>query len=131
MSPATRSGMSITGNASGVRSTRPVHVRETLAAPAAGNTFATRSTTARTAFAEGSLVHAGSDEPPPGARHGLTRREVEVLRYIVAGRSNPAIAEALFISPRTAQTHAQNIFGKLGVGSRAEAVRIAVERGLV
>jgi non-specific serine/threonine protein kinase len=77
------------------------------------------------------LGHAGSDEPPPGARHGLTRREVEVLRYIVAGRSNPAIAEALFISPRTAQTHAQNIFGKLGVGSRAEAVRIAVERGLV
>ena len=64
-------------------------------------------------------------------RYGLTAREVEVLRLIADGRSNPGIAEALYISPRTAQTHVQNIFTKLGVGSRAEAVRLAVEDGLV
>ncbi len=64
-------------------------------------------------------------------RYGLTAREVEVLRLIAAGRSNPGIAETLYISPRTAQTHVQNIFTKLGVGSRAEAVRVAVEDGLV
>ena len=75
---------------------------------------------------------AGSDHEPTAAEwFGLTRREVEVLRHLVAGRSNPAIAEALFISPRTAQTHVQNIFGKLGVRSRAEAVRVVLERGLV
>ena len=64
-------------------------------------------------------------------RYGLTVREGEVLRLIADGRSNPAIAEALYISPRTAQTHVQNIFTKLGVSSRAEAVRRAVKCGLV
>ena len=54
-----------------------------------------------------------------------------MLRLIVAGRSNPGIAEALYISPRTAQTHVQNIFTKLGVNSRTEAVRLAVEDGLL
>ncbi len=63
-------------------------------------------------------------------QYGLTAREVEVLRLITDGRSNPAIAEALYISPRTAQTHVQNIFTKLGVSSRAEASRLAVALGL-
>ncbi len=47
------------------------------------------------------------------------------------GFSNPAIADALFISRRTAQTHVQHIFVKLGVNSRAEAVRRAVDLGLL
>jgi non-specific serine/threonine protein kinase len=63
--------------------------------------------------------------------YGLTAREVEVLRLIADGRSNPGIAEALYISPRTAQTHVQHIFTKLGVGSRAEAVKVAVEQRLL
>jgi DNA-binding CsgD family transcriptional regulator len=67
----------------------------------------------------------------PADRYGLTARELEVLRLLAGGRSNPAIAEALYISPRTAQTHVQNIFTKLGVGSRAEAVRLAVEARLL
>ncbi len=74
---------------------------------------------------------AAGVRPQPADRYGLTAREVEVLRLIAEGRSNPGIAEALYISPRTAQTHVQNIFTKLGVGSRAEAVRLAVEGGLV
>jgi non-specific serine/threonine protein kinase len=72
-----------------------------------------------------------SAAPTHQSEHGLTAREVEVLRLLTTGRSNPEIAEALFISPRTAQTHVQNIYVKLQVNSRAEAVRLAVADGLV
>jgi predicted ATPase/DNA-binding CsgD family transcriptional regulator len=69
--------------------------------------------------------------PAAVGRYGLTAREVEVMRLIVDGCSNPAIAAALYISRRTAQTHVQHIFTKLGVNSRAEAVRIAIEDRLI
>jgi ATP/maltotriose-dependent transcriptional regulator MalT len=70
--------------------------------------------------------------PVPGETlAGLTSREVEVLRLIVAGRSNQEIADALFISWATARTHVANIFRKLDVGTRAEAVDAAHRRGLV
>jgi DNA-binding NarL/FixJ family response regulator len=60
----------------------------------------------------------------------LTPREVEVLRLLVEGRSNPEIAEALFISLRTVTTHVTNILAKLGAQSRTEAATYAVRRGL-
>ncbi|MBA2520649.1 MAG: tetratricopeptide repeat protein [Chloroflexia bacterium] len=66
----------------------------------------------------------------PAERFALTPREVEILRLIVTGRSNPAIAADLFISVRTAQTHVSNILAKLQVRSRTEAAAIAVQRGL-
>jgi DNA-binding CsgD family transcriptional regulator len=62
---------------------------------------------------------------------GLTQRELEVLRLIVAGRSNQEIAESLDISRDTARTHVANIFRKIDVGSRAEAVDYAHRRGLL
>lgn len=71
------------------------------------------------------------DAAQPGSALGLTTREVEVLRLLVAGKSNPEIGEALFISPRTAQTHVTNILGKLGVATRTEAAARAVRDGLV
>jgi DNA-binding CsgD family transcriptional regulator len=74
-----------------------------------------------------SAVPAGADA---AAVLGLTPREREVLRLLVAGQSNPAIGEALFISPRTAQTHVTSILAKLGVASRAEAAAAAVRAGL-
>ena len=62
---------------------------------------------------------------------GLTPRELDVLRLLVAGRSNPQIAEAIFISPRTATTHVSNILAKLGVESRTEAATRAIRDGLL
>jgi ATP/maltotriose-dependent transcriptional regulator MalT len=53
--------------------------------------------------------------------HGLTARELEVLRLVAAGRSNREIAAELFISPKTASVHVSNILGKLGAASRGEA----------
>jgi DNA-binding CsgD family transcriptional regulator len=62
---------------------------------------------------------------------GLTQREVEVLSLLPRGHSNAQIAEALFVSPRTVQTHLSNLYAKLGVSGRAEAVAYAVGHGLV
>lgn len=56
------------------------------------------------------------------ARSGLTDREREVLDLVAVGASNAAIAEALVISPGTVKKHLDNIYAKLDVGSRAEAV---------
>lgn len=64
-------------------------------------------------------------------RAGLTGRELDVLRLLAAGRSNPEIAETLFVSPATARTHVSNIFAKLGVHSRTEAVDYAHRHGLL
>jgi DNA-binding CsgD family transcriptional regulator len=61
---------------------------------------------------------------------GLTPRELEVLRLVAAGRSNGQIAEALFISRKTASVHVSNILGKLGVHTRTEAAAEARRLGL-
>jgi DNA-binding NarL/FixJ family response regulator len=60
---------------------------------------------------------------------GLTARELEVLRLLVEGKSDRAIAEALFVSRHTAANHVASILGKLGVPARAAAAW-AVRRGL-
>jgi DNA-binding NarL/FixJ family response regulator len=61
----------------------------------------------------------------------LSERELEVLRLLVAGASNKAIAAQLNLSENTIKTHISRIFAKLGVQSRAEAVAVALQRGLV
>jgi DNA-binding CsgD family transcriptional regulator len=63
--------------------------------------------------------------------HGLSRRELEVLRLVAAGKSNRDIAMALVISEHTAARHVQNIFAKLRVSSRAGATAFAFEHDLV
>jgi len=67
----------------------------------------------------------------PEMMEGLTEREIEVLQAVAQGKSNREIGEALFISPHTAQVHVRNIFGKLGVNSRIEAVAYAVRQGWI
>ena len=61
---------------------------------------------------------------------GLTKREVEVVQLIANGKSNPEIADELFISLNTVLRHVSNIFGKLGVSSRTEAAIEAVNLGV-
>lgn len=76
-----------------------------------------------------------ADEPPPAAASagsdlGLTHREVEVLGRLAAGRTDAQIAEALFISKKTASVHVSNILRKLGVSSRIDAGEIGQQAGL-
>lgn len=63
--------------------------------------------------------------------HGLTQRELEVLRLIATGKTNKAIASELFISERTVDRHVSNIFMKLDVTSRAAATAYAYQHHLI
>jgi DNA-binding CsgD family transcriptional regulator len=69
------------------------------------------------------------DEGAP--EHGLTARELEVLRLVATGRTNRAIATELVLSERTVDRHVSNIFAKLGVGTRTAAAAYAFEHRLV
>ena len=61
----------------------------------------------------------------------LTTREIEILRAVAAGHSNKEMAREFWLSSHTIKYHLTNIYRKLGVGGRAEAVRLAYERGLI
>jgi DNA-binding NarL/FixJ family response regulator len=69
----------------------------------------------------------GDDQPPMG----LTDREIEVLKAVVAGKTNQEIGLALGIRPKTVEKHLDGIFTKLGVSSRVEAAVHAVREGWV
>jgi DNA-binding NarL/FixJ family response regulator len=69
-------------------------------------------------------------ESPDALPSGLTPRECEVLRLVAAGKTNRDIAVELVISEHTVARHLQNIFGKIGVSSRAAATAYAYEHGL-
>ena len=82
-----------------------------------------------------SAVLAAADQagsaPRPARPADLTERQVEVLRLLARGLSNPQIAHALVISRRTAERHVQDIYGKIGVSSRAGAALFAMENDLL
>jgi DNA-binding CsgD family transcriptional regulator len=82
------------------------------------------------ALARRGRLDLGPAAPPSEGAAGLTPRELEVLRLVAAGRSNGQIAEALFISRKTASVHVSNILAKLGVHSRTEAAAAAHRLGL-
>jgi DNA-binding NarL/FixJ family response regulator len=71
-----------------------------------------------------------SDEFWPGARHGLTHRESEVLSLMVTGLSNRGIATRLVVSDETVKSHLRSIYRKLGVGDRTGAVATALREGI-
>ena len=85
-------------------------------------------------------VHAGKTRiPAPVAQRlagrmggqELTGRETEVLKQIVAGKSNREIGTILFISEATVKTHINSLLGKLGVSDRTQAATTALQRGIV
>jgi DNA-binding CsgD family transcriptional regulator len=97
----------------------------------AGRSLSTEQAVAE-AISLAETLAAGVSAPPrtPPRPFALTPREAEILRLIVAGHSNAQIADALFISPRTATTHVSNILAKLGVETRTEAAVVAVRDDL-
>src|SRR5690606_18445002 len=68
---------------------------------------------------------------PSRRRHGLTGRELEVLRLVATGKSNKRIATELFLSEKTVERHVSHIFNKLHVPSRAAATAYAYEHALI
>jgi pimeloyl-ACP methyl ester carboxylesterase/DNA-binding CsgD family transcriptional regulator len=69
--------------------------------------------------------------PTRGYPHGLTTREVEVLRHLAGGRTNDEIAEELFVSVRTVERHVANIYAKIGARGRANATAYALTHNLI
>jgi NarL family two-component system response regulator LiaR len=80
---------------------------------------------------EQSAQAAPSAPDLPAAAAALTPREREILQLVADGRTNQEIADALYISLRTVQTHVANILAKLDLTSRAAVAAYAVRHGLV
>jgi DNA-binding NarL/FixJ family response regulator len=82
----------------------------------------------------GCVLHRGpaADGPPSGATAaGLSEQEARVLGELTKGHSNRQIAETLWLSDQTIKFHLRNVYRKLGVANRTEAMRLALERHLV
>jgi DNA-binding NarL/FixJ family response regulator len=86
----------------------------------------------RSAFDRDVLARAAAHEADaPPLVEGLTDRELEILQWAAQGLTNKAIGQRLFISDRTVQGHLQNVYQKLGVSTRTEAVTAGLARGLI
>lgn len=119
----------------------PAFARQALAAGAAGYVLkeaadgelveAVHRAAANQTYLNPTLGARIAREPPPGPPDDLSEREVEVLRLIALGHTNAEIAEQLYLSVRTVETHRAHIQQKLRLNSRADLVRYALEHGLV
>jgi two-component system response regulator NreC len=119
----------------------PAYAREALAAGATGYVLkqaadgelveAVRLAAAGERYLNPRLGARIAAEPPPGPPDDLSEREVDVLRLIALGHTNTQVAERLFISVRTVETHRSHIQQKLLLSSRAELVRYAIDHKLV
>lgn len=86
----------------------------------------------RSAFDDEMIARAAQhEESSPKMVEGLTDREIEILGLAARGLTNKEIGRQLFISDRTVQGHLQNIYQKLGVSSRTEAVTAGLSHGLI
>ena len=74
------------------------------------------------------LTASAPPSPGPAIEETLTRREIEILKLMSTGLNTRAAADRLHVSCATVRNHVQNIFGKLGVHSRLEAVALATQR---
>ncbi|RLC65738.1 MAG: DNA-binding response regulator [Chloroflexi bacterium] len=100
-----------------VRAVRAVHAGESVLHPTVARKLVSR------------FARPAGESTEEDALNQLSEREMEVLRLAAQGMTNREIARELSISVRTAQTHFSNIFSKLEVGSRTEAVVLALRRG--
>lgn len=100
-----------------------------LAEAADGTPRHARLPRVRDRFLRGVVEDLSSVAPDTASSPGLSERERAVLRLLADGLSNKAIARTLQVSDNTVKFHLKNIFGKLAVGSRAEAVRALAVRG--
>jgi DNA-binding NarL/FixJ family response regulator len=75
----------------------------------------------------------GGDRPPARPQHARPAhpQELQVVAAVGEGVSNREVAARLFITPRTVAHHLHQVFGKLGISSRAELVRIAHDGGVL
>tara|TARA_B110000908_G_scaffold138073_1_gene164035 strand:- start:196 stop:828 length:633 start_codon:yes stop_codon:yes gene_type:complete len=78
-----------------------------------------------------SLLKSMNQENTPNSQIKLTPREIEVLKMIAEEYSNQEIAETLFISPRTVDTHRRNLLEKLGLKNTAGLVKFAIQKGYI
>lgn len=62
------------------------------------------------------------------AEQGLSKREIEIVEFLIAGKSNREIAASLFISLSTVKNHVHNLYGKLGIGSRYELLNLTLKQ---
>jgi NarL family two-component system response regulator LiaR len=102
-----------------IRAIRAVHAGESVLHPAVARRVIDR------------FVLPNGKRPKEDVLEELTDREMEVLRFAAKGMSNREIASELTISVRTVQTHLNNVFNKMGVGSRTEAVINALRKGWI
>ena len=77
------------------------------------------------------LARPAPSEAPPSAKPALTERELRVLQLLVAGKTDQQIGQELSIAERTVRYCLRNLYDKLGVDTRVEAVAQAVRLGLV
>ena len=113
-----------------LKDTRPVELLAAVRVVAQGDALLSPALTRRL-IAEFARGPDPSWRPSTVRLDGLTDREVDVLRLVGTGRSNQEIARELFVTEATVKTHLGRVTAKLHLGSRAQAVVVAYESGLV
>jgi len=111
-----------------LKETPPERLLSAIRTVADGDTLLAPSITRR--LVEAYVPPARPERPPPELAP-LTARETEILRLVGTGRSNAAIAQALFVSEGTVKTHLARLMSKLELSSRAQVVVTAYETGLI
>ena len=114
-----------------LKEAEPARLLTAIHAVAAGDMLFAPAVTRRLVEAYVDRYRPPADHPPASRLHPLTAREREILTLVGTGISNTDIAQRLTITEGTVKTHLNRIMSKLGLASRAQAVVIAYETGLV